>query len=95
MALFMLMWVRDHDGTLCSPKKTGADTEKNSSKKVETRYVGVDGGKQTSGVDTVSNASECEGIFDTKLVDKGTTKETKNCKCTVERGVLVIPANIR
>jgi hypothetical protein len=90
VALLVLMGVGNHDGTLGSPEQTGADTEQGTGEDVEASNISVDRGEQTGGVEGVSNTTKGEGVLDTKLVDKGTTKETENRKGTVQGRVLRI-----
>lgn len=84
----MFVRIRDHDCTLRSPEQTSAETQPGTSKKIEARDIRMDGCKQTGGINAVSNTSKGECVLDTELVDKGTAKETKDSKCTVQRGVL-------
>ena len=79
-ALLTLSRVRDHDGALGGPQKTGTDTEQRTSEDVEAIDIAVHGDEQGDGVDAVSNAAESQGIFYAQSVDEGATKKAENGK---------------
>lgn len=94
MTLLMFVRIRNHNRSLSSPEQTSAETEEDTSKEIEARDISMYGCKKTGSINAVSNTSESECVLDTELVDKGTTEETKDGKCTVQGGVLLIHARL-
>jgi hypothetical protein len=84
----LLGGIGNHDGTLSSPQKSGANTKPGTSKEIKAGNAGVNRDQQADGVDGISDPSKGERPPYTELVDKGTTKETKDRESAVERRVL-------
>jgi arginine repressor len=92
LSLLVLVRIRDHDGALCSPKKSSTETKPDTSKDVEARDVVVNRDKKTDSIDAVTNAAKGEAKLDAKFVDKGAAKDTNHSKSAVKCGVLPLSA---
>lgn len=82
------MGVGDHNGALGSPQQTSTNTEKSTSKDVETWNIGMLRDKQADGVNAVTNTTKREGGLDTELVDESSTEETEDREGAIKGSVL-------
>ena len=57
-SLLIFMGIGNHDGSLCSPQETSTDTQKSSSKNVETVDTFMNRNQQTDSVEGISNTTE-------------------------------------
>lgn len=88
--LLLLDWVRHHDGTLCGPEQTCADTEEGAGEDVETGDISMFGDEKTNGVNAVTDSTEGERETDTETVDDCSGEETHHGKGTVQGDVLLL-----
>lgn len=88
--LLLLDRVRHHDGTLCGPEQTGADTEEGAGEDVETRDICMFGDEETNGVNAVTDSTEGERKTDADTVDDCSGEETHHGEGTVQCDVLVV-----
>ena len=76
-----------HDGPLCAPQKTCANTEQRSGKDYEAPVLCVIVAQKGGGIDAISKASNGERRARTEVVEKRSGGESKDSKGRVERCV--------
>lgn len=88
--LAVLGRVRHHDGALCRPEQTSANTEESTSKDNKAHVLRVGVAEKRGAVDAVAETANGQGQANSKTVSKSASEETDDGKSAVESCVGVV-----